>query len=838
MKGAIELDSEKTESVVVNSGSVSHRFNVEIFRLLAYLSFWLMVILAIVITSASGAVADMNDTALTKILGYNNICVYWDYEPSRSFIAMFYPIVEGLLCLYFLGHVFRCQIACLTGAMTKAELNFQLALSFFTILFGVWFRMIFVEHMDEDTGIGEQRGHVAGFLCLQICMILLETQNFFYLRATWEYGKHWLGPVAYAVYLIICGIKLILGIGVTVGKPLLDIDNANQVTFARTMDVLWMVVNAICPIFFSYYWLTHTKQTFVISFAKATKKTEGASQLARRVFAVCIVVFAAMGVVAVYSALVSEDAATIAEPPVAITLVPRHLQTVYPNIHLPVDSIFKDATVLDARMNGTTAGNPAIVFVGGISLGPSPILPAQLGQPKVQAFNALNELWLSKISPNASLRTTTPFGPESLMTLTNEVDTLSALEITIATLFRTNSFYTSALSSCKGAPCITTNGSGLFATIVRNMNVTYQRVDAILDEDLMIQSFTVSDGQGVVQASRLHAYKALAFLLNYHSEVLHASLHSAQYLLASALVHASDNSFSMATFARTYTWNIRRSYDAVVSLDLGYKQEDNAVLVGGTIGASRDGLLATMEEIILNMTAGPNAEAFVDNFLLHGLGSELASKHGVLHEFRKQAHLLDGYSTEMQNALNQSGFPLQEMESRLAWYCRNISLLKEPSKGQITKFKSWLEIQAVLAIMHTNTLSFTRFMATIAALEVSSPQENFTNWELYYWRATAPTIIGVEPGFHLFGQAPFDYNWRSLPRPSAQTPAALVQMSWSSAYPKISAVLQKFENLSFALSQEAHRVSSISEMGYLEWLTADFFENGFDGRQITYTTYF
>ena len=45
----------------------------------------------------------MENTLLVQWFGYNNICVYFDFNPAREVAAMIYPLVEYSLFLYLLA---------------------------------------------------------------------------------------------------------------------------------------------------------------------------------------------------------------------------------------------------------------------------------------------------------------------------------------------------------------------------------------------------------------------------------------------------------------------------------------------------------------------------------------------------------------------------------------------------------------------------------------------------------------------------------------------------------------------------------------------------------------
>ncbi len=102
----------------------------ESWRFIACITFWIMVILAVIGTRviviqrlAAGPDNKEGDSTcgpynqevlpgpglgfdfetqnlLIQKFGYSNICSYWDYSPAREIVAMFYPLFEHSLLIY------------------------------------------------------------------------------------------------------------------------------------------------------------------------------------------------------------------------------------------------------------------------------------------------------------------------------------------------------------------------------------------------------------------------------------------------------------------------------------------------------------------------------------------------------------------------------------------------------------------------------------------------------------------------------------------------------------------------------------------------------------------
>lgn len=74
-------------------------FVVEELRLAGYAAFWVLVLTGAVLTRLYGHV-DMHDTVLTRVFGYNNICVFFDYPPATYVLPFLWAITLAMLLCY------------------------------------------------------------------------------------------------------------------------------------------------------------------------------------------------------------------------------------------------------------------------------------------------------------------------------------------------------------------------------------------------------------------------------------------------------------------------------------------------------------------------------------------------------------------------------------------------------------------------------------------------------------------------------------------------------------------------------------------------------------------
>eukprot|EP00746_Dinoflagellata_sp_MGD_P022888 gnl/MRDRNA2_/MRDRNA2_153579_c0_seq1.p1 gnl/MRDRNA2_/MRDRNA2_153579_c0~~gnl/MRDRNA2_/MRDRNA2_153579_c0_seq1.p1 ORF type:complete len:279 (+),score=2.81 gnl/MRDRNA2_/MRDRNA2_153579_c0_seq1:90-839(+) len=215
-----------------------------------------MVLLAVCVTTFYMKM-DLTVTPLTKTFGYNNICIYWDYSPSREICALFYVFVEVPLVGYSILSMLQRRESYQASLISKAHYYINLATFPIELILILCFRMIFVISAFMDT-----LGHTAGFYGLQIVLSLVASKNLAY--------NHAIGRFPFMNYLgltgsRICGILyVILLIAITIIKivhTLMIFGGASGLfsgSVARFFDILWMMFAAVLPFFIAY---SQIKQT-------------------------------------------------------------------------------------------------------------------------------------------------------------------------------------------------------------------------------------------------------------------------------------------------------------------------------------------------------------------------------------------------------------------------------------------------------------------------------------------------------------------------------------------------------------------------------------------------
>jgi hypothetical protein len=455
-----------------------------------------------------------------------------------------------------------------------------------------------------------------------------------------------------------------------------------------------------------------------------------------------------------------------------------------------------------------------------------------VGKPKVDALDGLNNIWFQNLKGTTQLPANyQPFGSQSLTHFDDNTE--KELSDTLGLFLKTNAFYSSALSNCGGHPCIQSRtGNGWWAKIMAQVNKsTYHLVDATFDDNFAINQFQVYltvDGKEtqLKEATKQDALEYLAVMLNYYSECLHTAIHTFQYVGGAALIDATENSTPMRQFARTYAMNVFKTYNDVVGLDL--HAADTAtnpptppgVLVGWLFDANRDGILEVLSQVIGAWGSYATAQEWVQKFALGGFDQATATRLGLLQAFQAQVALVGPYAHDVVKYMeNNQEYQLAGVQTRLKDFFSKAGRQKNGAHTfTIPDVTSWLQLQAVTAIFHGQTFSFTRFMATKAAFSAISTEDVFTPFDAFYYRATSPTIIGAQPNRFVMSAAPL--------KGDGEADQGLLNV--------VEGYTKKTNDLKTAELAKWDAAGLVEKQG---WIVADFFPEGWDGRQLTINSY-
>jgi len=201
---------------------------------------------------------------LKAMYGYNNVCVMFDYSPSREYTAMVYPLFEYSFFFYVLFDYIHLRLVCKNTPqdyllrVANCTLPVKLCLI-------AWFRMIFVYNIQQpDVHYGTRGvvGHTIAFFGLQLALILVAFENIMFIFATGIYfprlGRKWtliLARTYLITFIILSSFQMWFAFGLFWGYKTLDVqgDNPNptHLFIIWLDDRLWMVVVGLMPFWFA-----------------------------------------------------------------------------------------------------------------------------------------------------------------------------------------------------------------------------------------------------------------------------------------------------------------------------------------------------------------------------------------------------------------------------------------------------------------------------------------------------------------------------------------------------------------------------------------------------------
>jgi hypothetical protein len=258
----------------------------ETVRQVQYVNFYFMVAFAALISwrevfvdgkdkdgkmVVGSGLARLHNSDLIRAFGYNNICIFWDYDPATWMTAMIYPFVDLPMLSYVALNWLRQKRDCDRRLISTELFNVMTFLHAIEFLLLMWFRMIFVNKAFENVSM-----HTAPFEGFQIAMSMNAVMNLvYYSYAEIKYGdgiqakvfgspdslRRKLAKLYAAATIIVTAVKQFLGwtlicrvegwfckdMGL---NPTLPRDRA----IGQFFDIAWFFLVAVFP-FLLTFWL-------------------------------------------------------------------------------------------------------------------------------------------------------------------------------------------------------------------------------------------------------------------------------------------------------------------------------------------------------------------------------------------------------------------------------------------------------------------------------------------------------------------------------------------------------------------------------------------------------
>lgn len=245
-----------TEQTPSEKGDLT--FGVETLQLVSYVSFWVVVLTGIILTRVFGNI-DLNNTLLTRVFGYNNICVYFDYPPASYVLPLVWAITLVFLLCYVAAHWLQMRAEVQDGRLDRSLYRLLSGLKLFEAFTMVAFSTIFA--VQPEAWNHTLYIHTVPFFLLQIGLVSLAGSNTLHGIASGYWRRlglpTWFEPAAKAyvvIFALVVCFKIPVAINAMAGSPWWP-QTATFVRVAQSVDLLFLLCAAIIPMAKAAYFL-------------------------------------------------------------------------------------------------------------------------------------------------------------------------------------------------------------------------------------------------------------------------------------------------------------------------------------------------------------------------------------------------------------------------------------------------------------------------------------------------------------------------------------------------------------------------------------------------------
>jgi len=226
--------------------------HVETYRIVAYTTFWIMMLIVFCISTLYVNPSNIQSSTLKQTFGFNNICIYFDFQPSLTFAAMFWVIPEAAFNLYIIFNFLTFYFLYKSSKLPRWQLIVTMISSPIQLTAISVFRLVFVEHEPDNLEL-----HSWPFLFLQLGILLIALQNLWYYNAADLHKGHKIVNYVFVVgSLIITFIYQLNTISIFSGNPVwcsTGPDCQAGAAAAHAFDTLWFLSGSVLPVFYAFY---------------------------------------------------------------------------------------------------------------------------------------------------------------------------------------------------------------------------------------------------------------------------------------------------------------------------------------------------------------------------------------------------------------------------------------------------------------------------------------------------------------------------------------------------------------------------------------------------------
>ena len=425
-------------------------------------------------------------------------------------------------------------------------------------------------------------------------------------------------------------------------------------------------------------------------------------------------------------------------------------------------------------------------------------------------------------------------------------------------LLKNNPFIASALTSpSEDTFSLNINDpkTTLYSRFIGTLDKSYPRLDAVFNSDLELTSFQYLDYEtSALNKSSEEAAGDLLFLLLFHAECIHSTIHIFHHINVNAIGAAAKKFPDLTPWAYPYMANIGLKYVEVDLLLLA--PENKGALTGGLWHTDGDKLREIQREMLCKWGSFKTAEQFTEQFIFSGLAKGAARKAGLLPEYFKHMDLISPFAQDLSDA-----FALRDPQKYSDANSALGIFLSQCGDGvsSIGDIRTWVELMTVTGLLHGSTLSFSRLgLVSSLTTRIDISGNNFTELSASFLVIAAGTMIGMIEDRHIFTSSLYtqtaDLAVGRLPQSPGDLsllllyPVKLVDFIrtifklGTQTYQPLDAlvkdVLLRYDAKSTQLKKDFFdKVSKDPKFATQGWVLSDHFPDGIDGKQLTITTY-
>lgn len=423
---------------------------------------------------------------------------------------------------------------------------------------------------------------------------------------------------------------------------------------------------------------------------------------------------------------------------------------------------------------------------------------------------------------------------------------------TLQYLLKTNPFMATALTESNGGFDLLTfdpsdpsakNNPSLYRKIMSTLNGAGHRVNVHFNKHLKITAVRVYDdvlGDRILAQNLDTEYWMSSAIYNliFYASSVHATIHVLHYCLTAALDYSSEGFGAMNQWAKVYATHVPVKYRQVgeilitdppnlLALILGEDaklflgrddvprslQATFAAITGSSgFGASGTEIRLVLQDM-LNMW-GANPSNWLEKMM--NMTGDTMKKAGILTEFSKHNDLIPQFASDVAGALRE----IDETKYTAAEVGLKNYLKRCGFTSEINTLEEWIELMSVTGMVHGSTLSYSRAMSHPEILRWRNIQgETWAEADMKLGLTILGTICGMDEHRHVMTSA-------TDSPPDTYTDRLQVVLDEYDA--KASELKEAYKNKIMEDEDE------FNEFG---WILSDFCPDGFDGKQLTITTY-